>query len=81
MVFQSAIPTSVALLFAPESWVVGPGSYVAFLSAVIAFLAMAAIFLPVLRDRTARVRGRRLLLGGAFYVVYLGVVAFAIANG
>ncbi len=46
MVFQSAIPVSVALIFAPESWVAGPGSYLAFASAGIAFLATFAIFLP-----------------------------------
>ena len=33
MVFQSTIPTVVALVFASSSWVIGPGSYVAFASA------------------------------------------------
>jgi cation:H+ antiporter len=79
MVFQSAIPTSVALVFAPESWVAGPGSYVAFASAGIAFLASATIFLPMYR--TGRLRGRGLLLGGVFYIAYLVVVAAAVANG
>jgi len=79
MVFQSAIPVSVALLFAPESWVVGPGSYIAFTSAGIAFLACAAIFLPM--ARSGQLRGRGLLVGGAFYVVYLGIVAVGIASG
>jgi len=79
MVFQSAIPVSVALLFAPESWVAGPGSYIAFTSAGIAFLACAAIFLPM--ARSGQLRGRGLLVGGAFYVVYLGIVAVAIASG
>jgi cation:H+ antiporter len=78
MVFQSAIPTSVALIFAPEIWVAGPGSYIAFASAGIAFLASAAIFLPMYR--AGRLRGRGLLLGGAFYVAYLIVVGVAIAN-
>jgi cation:H+ antiporter len=81
MVFQAAIPTSVALLFAPERWAVVPGSYIAFASAGIAFLAMAVIFLPALRDGHAAVRGKRLLLGGIFYVVYLVVVAVAIIAG
>jgi cation:H+ antiporter len=76
MVFQSAIPTSVALIFAPETWVAGPGSYVAFLSAGIAFLASGAIFLPM--ARSGRLRGRGLLVGGAFYVAYLGVVIVAV---
>jgi cation:H+ antiporter len=79
MVFQSAIPTSVALIFAPESWVAGPGSYLAFASAGIAFLASATIFLPMYR--AGRLRGRGLLVGGLFYVVYLGIVIVSIASG
>ena len=79
MVFQSAIPVSVALVFAPESWVAGPGSYLAFASAGIAFLASATIFLPMYR--TGRLRGRGLLLGGVFYVTYLVVVIVGLANG
>jgi ABC-2 type transport system ATP-binding protein len=78
MVFQSAIPVSVALIFAPESWVAGPGSYLAFASAGIAFLASAAIFLPMWRR--ARLDGRALLVGGGFYLAYLGVVALEIAG-
>ena len=78
MVFQSAIPVSVALIFAPEIWVAGPGSYIAFASAGIAFLASAAIFLPMYR--AGRLRGRGLLIGGAFYVVYLVIVIVGIAN-
>jgi cation:H+ antiporter len=79
MVFQSAIPTSVALIFAPATWVAAPGSYVAFASAGMAFLSTAAIFLPMVRSGV--LRGRGLLAGGAFYLVYLGVVGFAIATG
>lgn len=79
MVFQSAIPVSVALIFAPESWVAGPGSYVAFASAGIAFLASAAIFLPMWR--TGHLRGRRLLVGGAFYLAYLAIVGVAVSTG
>jgi cation:H+ antiporter len=78
MVFQSAIPTSVALIFAPESWVAGPGSYIAFTSAGIAFLASAAIFLPM--ARSGRLRGRGLLVGGAFYVAYLVIVAVGVTT-
>ncbi len=78
MVFQSAIPTSVALIFAPQIWVAGPGSYIAFASAGIAFLASAAIFLPMYR--AGRLRGRGLLLGGAFYAAYLLIVGVALAN-
>ena len=76
MVFQSAIPTSVALVFAPETWVVGSGSYLAFTSAVIAFIASAAIFLPM--RRSGQLRGRGLLIGGAFYVAYLVIVAVGV---
>jgi cation:H+ antiporter len=79
MVFQSAIPVSVALIFAPETWVAGPGSYIAFASAGIAFLASAAIFLPMYRS--GRLRGRGLLIGGLFYVVYLAIVAVGISSG
>jgi cation:H+ antiporter len=79
MVFQSAIPVSVALLFAPETWVAAPGSYLAFASAGIAFLSSAAIFLPM--ARTGRLRGRWLLVGGAFYVAYLIIVAIGLATG
>ncbi|MFL5641362.1 MAG: hypothetical protein ACJ771_03375, partial [Chloroflexota bacterium] len=79
MVFQSAIPVSVALLFAPELWVAGPGSYLAFASAGIAFLSSAAIFVPMIR--TGRLRGRWLLTGGAFYLAYLAIVAVGISSG
>ncbi len=79
MVFQSAIPVSVALLFAPESWVAGPGSYIAFASAGIAFLSSAFIFLPM--ARSGRLRGRWLLVGGVFYLAYLVIVGVAISSG
>ena len=69
MVFQSTIPTVVALVFASSSWVVEPGSYVAFASAGIAFLSMAAIFIPMARRGV--LHGKGLLVGGGFYVVYL----------
>ena len=78
MVFQSAIPVSVALIFAPHSWVAGPGSYLAFASAGIAFLASAAIFLPMWR--TGKLRGKILLIGGAFYVTYLALVGVGISS-
>lgn len=79
MVFQSAIPTSVALIFAPEAWVAGAGSLLAFASAGIAFLASGAIFLPMVR--AGRLRGRWLLIGGGFYVLYLTIVGIGIATG
>jgi cation:H+ antiporter len=72
MVFQSTIPTVVALVFASDDWVIGPGSYVAFASAGIAFLSSALIFIPM--ARSGRLRGRGLLVGGLFYLAYLGLV-------
>ncbi|MFL5725011.1 MAG: sodium:calcium antiporter [Chloroflexota bacterium] len=78
MVFQSAIPTVVALLFAADAWHFGEGSRIAFLSAGIAFLSTAAIFIPMARSH--RLTGRRLLVGGAFYLVYLIVVLLALAG-
>jgi cation:H+ antiporter len=72
MVFQSTIPTVVALLFAADAWHFSDDSRVAFFSAAIAFAASALIFIPM--ARSGRLLGRRLLVGGVFYVVYLGIV-------
>src|SRR6478672_9786988 len=74
MVFQSTIPTVVALVFASSSWHATDGSYTAFASAGIAFIAAGAIFIPM--ARTGRLRGRNLLIGG---LLYLGYLAFVIA--
>jgi len=79
MVFQASIPTVVALVLAPQAWVAGPGTYTAFASAGIAFLSSAAIFIPM--ARSGRLRGRGLLIGGAFYVAYLALVVGVIATG
>jgi cation:H+ antiporter len=78
MVFQSCIPTVVALLFASGSWVIGPGSYVTFASAGIAFIATATIFLPMMRRHV--LTGRSLLIGGAFYVAYLALVGLSVGG-
>ncbi len=78
MVFQSAFPTSVGLVFAPQIWSVS-GSGIAFASAGITFLSSAAIILPMLARR--RLDGRALLVGGLFYVVYLAVVLASLAGG
>jgi cation:H+ antiporter len=78
MVFQSAIPTVVALVFAGESWQVSGSSVIAFASAGIAFLAVGAVFLPMWRR--ARLDGRALLVGGAFYAAYLALVIATIAG-
>ncbi|MBA2718743.1 MAG: sodium:calcium antiporter [Chloroflexi bacterium] len=73
MVFQSTIPTVVALLFAADAWHFSEDSRVAFLSAGIAFAASAVIFIPM--ARSGRLLGKNLLIGGLFYVAYLGIVA------
>jgi cation:H+ antiporter len=78
MVFQSAIPTSVALLFAPAAWSVGTDSALSFLSAGIAVASLAAIFVP-LRIR-GRLTGRGLAIGGIFYLAYLALVVVTLAG-
>jgi len=78
MVFQSTIPTVVALVFAPYAWVAAPGTYVAFASAGIAFLSSAFIFIPMARRGV--LRGRGLLVGGVFYLAYLALVV-AVLSG
>ncbi len=76
MVFQSTIPTVVALLFASDAWHFAPGSQLAFASSGIAFLSSALIFIPM--ARAGRLTGRRLLVGGVFYLVYLIAVILAL---
>jgi cation:H+ antiporter len=78
MVFQSTIPTVVALVFASSHWAVGPGTLIVFASAAIAFLSTAAIFIPMARRH--RLRGRGLLVGGFFYVAYLALVAGSVTG-
>ncbi len=77
MVFQSAIPTVVALLFAGAAWTVTEGSLLAFGSAGIAFVSVFIIFG---NGRTNELRGRRLLVGGALYVAYLVLVAVQLSG-
>jgi cation:H+ antiporter len=72
MVFQSTIPTVVGLVFASSHWVVTGDSLLSFASAGIAFAACAAIFLPMVVR--GRLNGRGLLVGGAFYAGYIGLV-------
>jgi cation:H+ antiporter len=78
MVFQSAFPTFVALIFAGSAWHISDDSLLAFLSAGITFLAVAAIFGPMWRRRT--LDGRHLLVGGALYLLYLAIVGLALAG-
>ena len=65
MVFQSMIPTVVALVFAPAAWSVSAGAPIVFASAGIAFISTAAIFVPMrIPGRPARQmapRGGRVL--------------------
>jgi hypothetical protein len=66
MVFQSTIPTVVALVFASSTWVVTEDTWVAFASAGIAFLSSAVIFIPMARSGVLTqepARRRRLLPG------------------
>lgn len=72
MVFQAAIPTVVALVFASETWRITEDSMLAFASAGIAFASAAAIFVPM--ARRGRLDGRALLVGGFFYLGYLALV-------
>jgi cation:H+ antiporter len=72
MVFQSAIPTVVGLVFAADTWVVGQGSYTAFGSAAIALIATAVIFIP--GWRRGRLSAGHLMVGGLFYLAYLAFV-------
>jgi cation:H+ antiporter len=78
MVFQSTIPTVVALVFASSTWVVAAGSYVAFASAGIAFLSSAFIFIPMARQGS--LHGKGLLVGGLFYLAYLALVLAVIGG-
>ncbi len=78
MVFQSAFPTFIALVFAGSAWHVSSDSLLAFLSAGITFVAVAAIFGPMWRRGT--LDGKALLIGGALYLLYLGLVALAITG-
>ena len=78
MVFQSAIPTSVALVFASSGWASRaarcspsprPGSPSS---------SSAVIFIPL--ARRGSLTGRLLLGGGVFYLVYLGLVVGQLAG-
>jgi cation:H+ antiporter len=77
MVFQSAIPTSVGLVFAPALWTV-VGANVAFASAAITFASSAAIIVPMVVRK--RLEARHLMVGGAFYLAFLLVVVAALAR-
>ena len=77
MVFQSIIPTSVALVLAPTIWSVG-GAGLAFASAAITFASSAAVILPMVVRK--RLGARQLLIGGVFYLAYLSAVVGTLAG-
>jgi len=62
------------------SWLhVHPFLALIFGSALIAFASMAVIFLPLRRGRA--LTGRRLLVGGAFYLLYIAAVVVTLGGG
>lgn len=67
MVFQSCLPTILALLF--TEWSFGPDSALAFASAGAAFVSIALIFGLMLRR--GRLSAWMLLIGGPIYAAYV----------
>ena len=72
MVFQSCIPTAIGVVLAADAWTISEASLLGFVSAAITFVSMVVIFWPAMRGRA--LSGVRLLAGGLFYVVYIGLV-------
>ena len=78
MVFQSCIPTAIGVVLAAEAWTFSSETMLSFASAGIAFISTAAIFLPMARRGT--LSGGNLLIGGLFYVLYVGLVIAQLAG-
>jgi cation:H+ antiporter len=78
MVFQSCIPTAIGVVLAASAWTISTASLLSFASAGIAFASTAAIFVPMARRGT--LTGVHLLIGGAFYLVYLALVIAHLAG-
>jgi cation:H+ antiporter len=78
LVFQAAIPTTVGMVLATQSWAVTGDTILAFASAAIAFASAAFIFLPM--AGRGSLSARHLLIGGVFYVAYVGVVIGRVAG-
>jgi len=78
MVFQSCIPTAIGVVLAADAWTISQASLLGFISAAITFVSMAVIFWPAVRGRP--LSGGRLLVGGLFYIVYLGIVVGRLAG-
>jgi cation:H+ antiporter len=75
MVFQSCIPTVIGVVLAADSWSLTGASVetlISFASAGIAFAATLVIFLPMVRRGS--LSGNHLLIGGLFYVLFVGLV-------
>ncbi len=78
MVFQSCIPTAIGVSLAASAWTISQDSLLSFASAGIAFISTAVIFVPMVRKGS--LTGRRLLIGGVFYLVYLALVISKLAG-
>jgi hypothetical protein len=72
MVFQSAIPTVLGLLF--TTWTFTAETAISFASAGVAFASTILIFGLMLR--TGRLSAWTLLIGGPLYLIYIGLVLF-----
>ncbi len=78
MVFQSCFPTAIGILLAADAWTLSSDTLLSFASAGIAFLSIAAIFVPMVRRGS--LSGGHLLIGGAFYVMYVLLVVAHLAG-
>jgi len=78
MVFQACVPTVLGLVLVPAAWSFTTETAVPFTSVALGFASLLAIFWPLLRG--GAIRGRRLLLGGGFYLVFLALVALDLAG-
>jgi cation:H+ antiporter len=78
MVFQACFPTALAILFASEAWTITSDNLVAFGSAAICFVSTAVIVIAM--RRAGGLSARILLVGGLFYVLYLGLVLADLAG-
>jgi cation:H+ antiporter len=78
MVFQACIPTAIGVVLAASAWTISQESLLSFASAGIAFVSTAVIFVPM--ARRGSLTGTHLLIGGAFYAVYLVLVVTHLAG-
>jgi cation:H+ antiporter len=78
MVFQSCIPTAIGVALAASAWTISQETLLSFASAGIAFASTAVIFIPMARRGT--LSGANLLIGGLFYLVYIGIVVTHLAG-